>query len=117
MITSGKIFSGRYLAAVDGRWRLTIPSAIKGQFSNQAYLGLDQNLCIMVFTSIDGLSRKKANSLWPVQVRTTPKQNKTSRQTKRILIPPPFRNSVSFQLGKKVLMVGVGKYFELQPYK
>jgi len=102
-------------AAVDYKWRLTIPSAVVDRESlmeeDEVFLTTGDDGCLEIyFTKPSDLDSSSGMPI--IQVKTA--QNKKDGQT-RLVIPDFLRNATSFFYGRSVVVADFGKKIELWP--
>lgn len=104
------MFLGKRDSSVDEKWRLFIPTTIKGVGSHVFLKEGNNNGCIQVYESLLlPAEEEDLSSIFRVKLKV----NKNG--VRRISIPEALRGSISFYFGKKVMIAGKGDYLEIWP--
>jgi len=100
----GKI--GRWKCTVDKKWRLPIPTQIRGQFDHIILFTINtDDGCLKIAPKPKGLDINIRSEVYIRRIRGG-----------KIIIPPRLRDSNSFFLGRKTLIVAKENHFELWPW-
>ena len=99
---------GKWVRIVDHKWRLVVPASIRKELGQEVLLKINAEGCIEVEKSSPKNIDSSATIFYP-SVRTIKRG--------RITIPPWLRNSISFYLGRKVMIVSQNGHCKIWPWR
>lgn len=114
------MFLGRYRHNLDSKDRLTIPAKFRESLADDVYFvyGLDRNVMVMSTPTFEKITRRLADlSITDNDVRLLNRRIlgtatlETIDKNGRVLLPDFLREEVG--LGKELILVGQGEYFEI----